>query len=89
MERLTSFFVWLRMRSFFRVTQRTLVSLMPLALISAVFQFLASSFFSSDSLLFNLVHLEAYLPKWLTIGACNVANGVTTLIHGFFGVFVA
>ncbi len=89
MERLTSFFVWLRMRSFFRVTQRTLVSLMPLALISAVFQFLASSFFSSDSLLFNLVNLEAYLPKWLTIGAWNVANGVTTLINGFFGVFVA
>lgn len=82
-DRVTQVFVWLRRRSFFRVVQRTLVMLMPVATIGAYFQLLKDGIFSPDSLIYNIFNFDYTMPDvfW------NAGNAVSTgMVKVTFGI---
>ena len=54
--------VRLRRLAFFRVADRTLMMLMPLAVVGSIFQFLWQSVFSPTSLISNIFYFDKWLP---------------------------
>lgn len=89
MEKIIQLVFWLRRRSFFRVTQRTLVMLMPVATIGAYFQLFHDAIFSPNSLIYNIFDFDEVLsdPVW------DMGNAVTSAMMrvtlGVFGIYAA
>lgn len=81
--------VWLRRKSFFRIAERTLTMLMPLAIIGSFFQFLWRSVFSPDSLISNILYFDNWLPDEIFNAAWYASQGLSTVIFGTFGLFTA
>ena len=81
--------LWLRRQTFFRVSERTLTMLMPLAVIGSVSQFLWKSVFSPDSLISNILYFDNWLPDQIFNAAWYATQGLTNVIFNLFGVFVA
>lgn len=81
--------LWLRRRPFFRVSERTLTMLMPLAVIGSISQFLWKSVFSPDSLISNILYFNNWLPDQIFNGAWYATQGLTNVIFNLFGIFVA
>lgn len=88
-DKLTEIFLWLRNRVFFRITRRTLVMLTPIAIIGAVFQMLSDSFFLPDSLFYNILNLQAWLPSKILTAASYTSLGLTKVTFGLFGIYCA
>lgn len=53
-ERFEFIFYWISKKSFFRVAQRTFITLMPLLLIGVMAQTLMTAFIGYDSWLYNI-----------------------------------
>ena len=81
--------VRLRRLSFFRVADRTLMMMMPLAVVGSIFQFLWKSVFSPTSLVSNIFYFDKWLPDHLFNAAWYSCQGVTSVIFGTFGIFTA
>ena len=81
--------VRLRRLACFRVADRTLMMLMPLAVVGSIFQFLWQSVFSPTSLISNIFYFDKWLPDHLFNAAWYSCQGVTSVIFGTFGLFTA
>ncbi|WP_411163027.1 PTS transporter subunit EIIC [Lactobacillus johnsonii] len=81
--------VRLRRLAFFRVTDRTLMMLMPLAVVGSIFQFLWQSVFSPTSLISNIFYFDKWLPDQIFNASWYACQGVTSVIFGTFGLFTA
>lgn len=81
--------VRLRRLAFFRVADRTLMMLMPLAVVGSIFQFLWQSVFSPTSLISNIFYFDKWLPDQIFNGAQYACQGVTSVVFGTFGLFTA
>ncbi len=81
--------VRLRRLAFFRVADRTLMMLMPLAVVGSIFQFLWQSVFSPTSLISNIFYFDKWLPDQIFNGASYACQGVTSVVFGTFGLFTA
>ncbi len=81
--------VRLRRLAFFRVTYRTLMMLMPLAVVGSIFQFLWQSVFSPTSLISNIFYFDKWLPDQIFNASWYACQGVTSVIFGTFGLFTA
>ena len=81
--------VRLRRLVFFRVTYRTLMMLMPLAVVGSIFQFLWQSVFSPTSLISNIFYFDKWLPDQIFNASWYACQGVTSVIFGTFGLFTA
>ncbi|WP_290078799.1 PTS transporter subunit EIIC [Lactobacillus taiwanensis] len=81
--------VRLRRLAFFRVADRTLMMLMPLAVVGSIFQFLWQSVFSPTSLISNIFYFDKWLPDQIFNGAWDACQGVTSVVFGTFGLFTA
>ena len=81
--------VRLRRLAFFRVTYRTLMMLMPLAVVGSIFQFLWQSVFSPMSLISNIFYFDKWLPDQIFNASWYACQGVTSVIFGTFGLFTA
>ncbi|QTQ39864.1 PTS sugar transporter subunit IIC [Lactobacillus taiwanensis] len=81
--------VRLRRLAFFRVADRTLMMLMPLAVVGSIFQFLWQSVFSPTSLISNIFYFDKWLPDQIFNGAWYACQGVTSVVFGTFGLFTA
>lgn len=88
-DRVTQVFVWLRRRSFFRVVQRTLVMLMPVATIGAYFQLLKDGIFSPDSLIYNIFNFDYTMPDVFWNAGNAVSAGMVKVTFGIFGIYAA
>lgn len=80
---------WLRKKSFFRVVQRTLVMLMPVATVGVYFKLFRDCFFSPDSLIYNILNFDNIMPDsvWDLGNVATTAMVRVTL--GIFGVYAA
>lgn len=81
--------VWLRRRVFFRIVQRTLVVLMPVATIGAVFQLLRDEFFSPDSFIYNIFNFDQNMPNQVWNAGSVITRGMVQVTIGIFGIYVA
>ena len=78
--------VRLRRLAFFRVTDRTLMMLMPLAVVGSIFQFLWQSVFSPTSLISNIFYFDKWLPDQIFNASWYACQGVTCYVVHIFGV---
>lgn len=89
MDHIIKALVWFRRRVFFRIVQRTLVMLMPVATIGAVFQLLRDEFFSPDSLIYNIFNFEQNMPDIVWNAGSVITRGMVQVTIGIFGIYVA
>jgi PTS system cellobiose-specific IIC component len=87
MKPFANLFLKLRRTSFFRVTQRTLIMLSPIAIVGAFFEFLQKSVFLPDSLLYNILDFDDWLPDKIWEAGMYVSSGISQAIFGMFGLF--
>lgn len=89
MDHIVRTLVWFRRRVFFRVVQRTLVMLMPVATIGAIFQLLRDEFFTPDSLIYNIFNFEQNMPDVVWNAGSTITRGMVQVTIGIFGIYVA
>jgi len=85
----TKFILWIRERSFFRAAQRTLVMLMPIAVIGSYFSLLQDSVFSPDGIIYNIFDLDAIMSDHIWYGGAFVCQGMVQVTFGVFGLYAA
>ena len=81
--------LWLRKKSFFKITDQTLKMTMPLAIIGSFFQFLWRSVFSADSLISNICYFDNWMPDSIYNAAWYASQGLSNVIFNTMGIFVA
>lgn len=81
--------LWLRRKSFFRVAQRTLVILMPLATFGAYFELVRDCFFSPNSLLYNVLNFDYVMPDSFWDLGFAVTSSMVHVTLGLFGLYAA
>ncbi|MDF7639778.1 PTS sugar transporter subunit IIC [Lactobacillus sp. ESL0791] len=86
---LTKIILWLRRRTFLRAAQRTLVMLMPLAVIGSYFNLLHGILFSPDGIIYNIFNLDKIIPDHLWYAGAFVCQGVVEATFGVFSVYTA
>ncbi|MFR4968630.1 PTS transporter subunit EIIC [Lactobacillus kalixensis] len=89
MDTMVAILFWLRQRSFFRVVQRTLIMLMPVATLGAYFRLLHDCVFSPDSLIYNLFNFDAVMSDTIWYLGNDLSLGMMQVTFGMFGIFVA
>lgn len=80
---------WLKMRSFFRVAQRTFVALMPVFLIGSIAQALYSGFINYDSWFYNITEAYNFVPYWLTDNLIYLLKAIRYAAFNLAGLFIA
>lgn len=89
MEKIINAFLWLRRRSFFRVVQRTFMILMPVATLGAYFEFINSSIFSPNSLVYNLLNFDYTMTDRIWNFGDAISSGIVAVTLGLFGLYAA
>lgn len=88
-DSVTKFILWVRQRSFFRAVQRTLVMLMPIAVLGSYFSLLHDSVFTPDGIIYNIFNLDAIMSDHVWYGGAFVCQGMVQVTFGVFGVYAA
>lgn len=86
---LFNMFLRIRKINFFRIVMRTLIMVAPIALIGVVFQVLHNSLFATNSLFYNLLNLDLWIPRVALSAASYVTTGMMQATFGMFGLYVA
>lgn len=85
----TKFILRMRQCTFFRAAQRTMVMLMPIAVIGAYFNLLNNLLFSSDGLIYNIFRLDKIMSDHVWNAGSFVCRGMTEITFGVFGVYAS
>ncbi|MGO2953027.1 MAG: hypothetical protein ACTIDH_05300 [Lactobacillus sp.] len=88
-ERFEFIFYWISKKSFFRVAQRTFITLMPLLLIGVMAQTLMAAFIGYDSWLYNISYAYQFIPTWLSDNVLYLLNSVRFASFNLAGLLVA
>lgn len=88
-DKLTNLLLKIRRLSIFRVFQRTLVMLMPIAIIGAYFKLMQDAVFSPDSFIYNIFNFDETLPDHLWYAGAFISDGFTRVTFGLFGIYAA
>lgn len=87
--RITNIFLKIRRLSIFRIFQRTLVMLMPIAVIGSYFKLLRDAVFSPDSFIYNIFNADVTMPDRIWYAGAFVSNGMVRVTFGLFGIYAA
>lgn len=79
----------IRRCTFLRAVQRTLVMLMPIALVGAYFKFLNDLVFSPNGMIFNIFNLDQIMSDRVWYAGSFVCHGMTEVTLGVFGVYAS
>ncbi|BDR61216.1 PTS sugar transporter subunit IIC [Lactobacillus xylocopicola] len=79
----------IRRSPFFRAAQRTLVMLMPIAVIGAYFKLLNDLFFSPDGMIYNILGLDKVMSDHIWYAGSFVSKGMVGITFGVFGVYAS
>ena len=79
----------IRRLSIFRVFQRTLVMLMPIAIIGAYFQLMRNAVFSPDSFIYNVLNFDKTMPDDIWYAGAFISSGMVRATFGLFGLYAA
>lgn len=89
LDRIANFIFRIRRLSFFRIFQRTLVMLMPIAVIGAYFKLLQSAVFSPNSFIYNLFNFDETMSDEVWYAGSFISNGFVRVTFGLFGLYAA
>lgn len=79
----------IRQFSFFRAAQRTLIMLMPVALIGSYFQLFNDLVFSPNGMIFNIFSLNKILSDHIWYAGSFICQGMVEITFGMFGVYAS
>lgn len=88
-DKLANLLLRIRRLSIFRVFQRTLVMLMPIAVIGAYFKLLQDAVFSPDSFVYNICNFDETMPDNLWYAGAFISSGMVRATFGLFGLYAA
>ncbi|MEK3546211.1 PTS sugar transporter subunit IIC [Lactobacillus crispatus] len=88
-NRITNIFLKLRRLAIFRIFQRTLVMLMPIAVIGTYFKLFRDAVFSPDSFIYNIFNFDITLPDRFWYAGAFVSRGMVRVTFGLFGIYAA
>ena len=88
-DKLASLLLKIRRLSVFRVFQRTLVMLMPIAIIGAYFKMMQDVVFSPDSFIYNIFNFDETIPDHIWYAGAFISGGFTRVTFGLFGLYAA
>lgn len=86
---LTKSVLRIRQWPFLRATQRTLVMLMPIAVMGAYFNLLNDLVFSPDGLIYNIFSLDKIMSDHIWYAGSFVCRGMIEITFGVFGVYAS
>ena len=86
---LTKSVLRIRQWTFLRAAQRTLVMLMPIAVIGAFFNLLNDLVFSPDGLIYNIFSLDKIMSDHIWYAGSFVCRGMIEITFGVFGVYAS
>ena len=79
----------IRQWSFFRAAQRTLVMLMPIAVIGTYFNLFNDLIFSPDGLIYNIFGLDKIMTDHFWYAGSFVCRGMIEVTFGVFGIYAS
>ena len=88
-DKLANLLLTIRRLSIFRVFQRTLVILMPIAIIGAYFQLMRNAVFSPDSFIYNILNFDETMPDDIWYAGAFISSGMVRATFGLFGLYAA
>lgn len=88
-DKLANLLLRIRRLSIFRVFQRTLVMLMPIAVIGAYFKLLQDAVFSPDSFIYNIFNFDKTMPDSIWYAGVFISGGFSRVTFGLFGLYAA
>lgn len=86
---LTKSVLRIRQWPFLRAAQRTLVMLMPIAVMGAYFNLLNDLVFSPDGLIYNIFNLDKIMSDHIWYAGSFVCRGMIEITFGVFGVYAS
>lgn len=86
---LTKSVLRIRQWPFLRAAQRTLVMLMPIAVMGAYFNLLNDLVFSPDGLIYNIFSLDKIMSDHIWYAGSFVCRGMIEITFGVFGVYAS
>lgn len=86
---LTKSVLRIRQWPFLRAAQRTLVMLMPIAVMGAYFNLLNDLVFSPDGLIYNIFSLDKIMSDHIWYAGLFVCRGMIEITFGVFGVYAS
>lgn len=89
LDRIANLIFKIRRLSFFRIFQRTLVMLMPIAIIGSYFKLMQSAVFSPNSFIYNLFNFDETMPDHVWYAGAFISNGFVRVTFGLFGLYTA
>lgn len=88
-ERITNLILIIRRLPIFRIFQRTLGMLMPIAIIGSYFKLLRDAVFSPDSFIYNILNFDETMPDKIWYAGSFICNGFVRVTFGLFGLYAA
>ncbi|WP_283111544.1 PTS transporter subunit EIIC [Lactobacillus gallinarum] len=88
-ERITNFILIIRRLPIFRIFQRTLGMLMPIAIIGSYFKLLRDAVFSPDSFIYNILNFDSTMSDKIWYAGSFICNGFVRVTFGLFGLYAA
>lgn len=88
-DKLANLLLKIRRLSIFRVFQRTLVMLMPIAIIGTYFQLMRNAVFSPDSFIYNVLNFDKTMPDDIWYAGAFISSGMVRATFGLFGLYAA
>ncbi len=82
-----NFVLKIRQCTFFRAVQRTLVMLMPIAVIGSYFELLNELVFSPDGLIYNIFGLDSIMSDHFWYAGTFICHGMIEVTFGVFAVY--
>lgn len=82
-DKLANLLLKIRRLSIFRVFQRTLVILMPIAIIGAYFQLMRNAVFSPDSFIYNVLNFDETMPDDIWYAGAFISSGMVRATLGY------
>lgn len=86
---ITNILLKIRRLSIFRIFQRTLVMLMPIAVIGSYFKLIKDAIFSPDSFIYNIFNFDATLSDHIWYAGAFISSGMVRVTFGLFGLYAA
>lgn len=88
-NKVAAFLLKVRRLAIFRIYQRALVMLMPIAVIGSYFKLLRDVVFSPDSFIYNIFNFDNTMSDHIWYAGAFICGGLVRVTFGLFGLYAA
>lgn len=86
-DKVASFVLRIRRLPIFRIFQRTMMMLMPIAIVGSYFKLLKDAVFSPDSFIYNIFNFDQTVSDHIWYAGAFISSGFVRVTFGLFGIY--